>query len=469
MSDHESNGHRDTHVDRRRFLTQGALAGAAVTAPLHALLARAEPSGRPNMERRPSRRDCSPDYGALQPVNDATTGLPLLLLPAGFHYLTYGWAGDPLSDGTPTPAAHDGMAAFRSRGGRVRLVRNHEVGSSEEAFANGLAYDPKAGGGTTTLEFDPRRGRFVGSWPSLSGTVRNCAGGPAPWGAWLTCEETLDEPSEENDLTLKHGYVFEVPVFGGATAEPLNAMGRFVHEAVAVDPHTGIVYETEDSGASGFYRFIPNSRGRLAAGGTLQMLAIAGRPQYDTATGQRQGEQLDAEWVTIDQPDPNLPDEPQVFEQGWAKGGARFARLEGAWYGNGSIFFVSTSGGDVEQGQVWEYEPMSETLRLVFESPSAEVLNAPDNICVSPRGGLVLCEDGGGTEFLHGLTTDGYVFRLAQNNVLLSGERNGISGDFTGAEFAGATFSPDGRWLFFNIQSPGITFAVTGPWRAGAL
>ena len=173
--------------------------------------------------------------------------------------------------------------------------------------------------------------------------------------------------------------------------------------------------------------------------------------------------------MTIDQPDPNLPDEPQVFDQGWAKGGARFARLEGAWYGNGSIFFVSTSGGDAEEGQVWEYEPMSETLRLVFESPSAEVLNAPVNICVSPRGGLVLCEDGGGTEFLHGLTTAGDVFRFAQNNVILSGERNGISGDFTGAEFAGATFSPDGRWLFFNIQSPGITFAVTGPWRAGAL
>jgi secreted PhoX family phosphatase len=105
----------------------------------------------------------------------------------------------------------------------------------------------------------------------------------------------------------------------------------------------------------------------------------------------------------------------------------------------------------------------------VFESPSAEVLNAPDNLCVSPRGGLVLCEDGSGQEFVHGLTTDGQIFRFAQNNVVLDGERNGIAGDFTGSEFAGATYSPDGHWLFFNIQSPGISFAVTGPWGSGAL
>jgi len=189
-----------------------------------------------------------------------------------------------------------------------------------------------------------------------------------------------------------------------------------------------------------------------------------GKPAYNTSLGQVQDEPLDAVWVTINAPDPAVPTGlTSVFAQGTAKGGAAFARLEGAWYGRGKIFFTSTNGGNAGQGQVWEYEPSSETLRLVFESPASEVLNSPDNITVSPRGGLVLCEDGGGSEFLHGLTVDGEIFRFAQNNVVLNGERNAIIGDFRGSEFAGATYSPDGKWLFCNIQTPGITFAVTGP------
>ena len=108
-------------------------------------------------------------------------------------------------------------------------------------------------------------------------------------------------------------------------------------------------------------------------------------------------------------------------------------------------------------------------LRLVFESPGADLLVMPDNLVVSPRGGLVLCEDGGANPCMHGLTRDGKIVRFARNNTVLSGERSGIAGDFRSREFAGATFSPDGRWLFVNMQSPGITYAITGPWERGIL
>ena len=110
--------------------------------------------------------------------------------------------------------------------------------------------------------------------------------------------------------------------------------------------------------------------------------------------------------------------------------------------------------------------PVNETLKLTFASPDASVLNAPDNMCVSPRGGLVLCEDGGGEEFVHGLTTEGEIFKLVKNSAVLDEDYNEFvpADDYSGSEFAGSVFSPDGKWLFLNIQNPGITFAMTGPW-----
>jgi hypothetical protein len=411
-------------------------------------------------------------YGPLLAVKDETTGVPLLQLPEGFRYLSFGWTGDAMEDGSTTPGAHDGMAAFAA-GGRVRLVRNHEL-TRGPAFLPALSYDPAAGGGTTTLDFDAAAGRWLGSRASLAGTMRNCAGGPTPWGSWLTCEETLADETSAEGYTKPHGYVFEVPADGKATCEPLGAMGRLVHEATAIDPATGIVYETEDARRAGLYRFVPASRGNLARGGRLEMLALAGRPAFDTRTGQRSGAEYPVAWVSIDEPErahevPSAASGGGVRAQGEARGGAIFSRLEGAWAGADRIFFTATSGGDAEMGQVWELDPARNTLRLVFESPGADVLNMPDNCCVSPRGGLVLCEDGTANPCVHGLTRNGRIFRFARNNAVLAGERNGITGDFRGSELAGATFSPDGRWLFFNMQSPGLTVAITGPWGEGLL
>lgn len=446
---------------RRAFLRgAAAVAGGLAAAPLEALAARSASAESPKLA-------VSPDYGPLQPTRDLTTGLELLMLPRGFEYLSFGWSGDVMRDGVATPRAHDGMAAFVGVD-RTVLVRNHEVGAYSGRFAE-PAYDPMAGGGTTTLVFDPDAGEFVESRASLSGTIRNCAGGPTPWSSWLTCEETTDVNSTNQ---LRHGYVFEVPASGPGDPAPIKAMGRFAHEAVAVDPATGWVYETEDATPAGFYRYRPHVAGHLAAGGELEMLVINGGP-YDTRNDGTGTTYLSTSWVPIADPDPAPP--TPMSAQGFAQGGAVFARLEGAWYAEGKVYVVSTSGGPVRQGQVFEYTPATGAMRVLFASPAAAVLNNPDNICVSPRGGIVLCEDGSGVEYLHGLTPAGEIFPFAANNVVIpSGGLPGrpaiAPGDYRGSEWCGSTFEPrNGNWLFVNIQTPGITFAITGPWRRGAL
>jgi len=450
-------------LGRRGLLRAGAGAAAlAALGPLEALGARS--AGAAPLTKQPS----SADYGALRPVKDQTTGLELLALPKGFEYLSYGWTGDVMANGNPTPGNHDGMGAFRRTDGKVAIVRNHERSGYAGAFTT-PAYDANAAGGTTTLTFDADAGAFLETVPSLGGTIRNCAGGTTPWGSWLTCEET----SEVGPDGTRHGYVFEVPHDGVGTGVALTAMGRFSHEATCMDPSTGIVYLTEDATPSGLYRFLPDSPGDLTAGGRLQMMEIEnGGVSYSTYTDPT-GTEYRTDWVDIDNPD-FAPGELRLAIQGQLKGGAVFRRLEGAWWGNERAYFVSTNGGPAGQGQVFEYDPRSEYMRVLIASPSAGVLNNPDNLCVSPRGGIVLCEDGDGLEYLHGLTTDGAVFPFALNNVVIpAGGVPGKSvnpGTYTGSEWAGSVFEPkNGNWLFANLQSPGITFAITGSWRRGSL
>lgn len=414
-------------------------------------------------------------YGPLKPAKTKNTGEQILSLPDGFQYTVFGKTGDKMADGRITPPAHDGMAAF-TVDGKVRLIRNHEVrarkGEPLKAIgAKNHSYDPTAGGGTTTLIVDPTTRELTKDFVSLSGTIVNCAGGPTPWGTWISCEETtvgthVGQVYHKDTDVLKfdkdHGYNFEVSVLADGTtkAVPLKAMGRFVHEAIAVDPVTGIVYQTEDVGTAGFYRYIPNKPTKLADGGKLEMMKVVGKDGLDTRRDMKAGDVMQCQWVEIKDVDPKNATEDQlaVFKQGKAEGAATFGRLEGCWYGNGHIYLNSTDGGNAKLGQIWRYTPKGNggELVLLFESPSADVLDAPDNLCVSPRGGLAICEDGGGTQFVRGLTPDGRIFSFAQN----------VMND---SEFAGSCFSPDGQTLFVNIQTPGLTLAIWGPWERGGL
>ena len=471
-------------LSRRRFIASGAAtaAGLAAAGPFQGFVAHA---ARPSAHRR------GPGYGPLAPVHDLFDGEVRLELPPGFKYRSFHHTGEVLSDGVTLPPRHDGMAAFRGRNGKSVIVRNHEINGPGVALGgNGPVYDPKTLGGTVTVVVDGH-GRVVSGSDrvSLRGSQMNCAGGRTPWGSWLSCEETVNGNDVGPDFTgapntglLKHGYMFEVPIDGLSNAVPVKGVGRFAHEAAAVTPSGRSVYLTEDNFnfASGLYRYLPPrpgwSRKRILDGGVLQMLKVRGVDNADLSVGQAPGARYDVEWVTIDDPDPTFAPGTTndqaivaVGDQGRALGAAIFSRLEGIYYSYGTMFFTSTQGGAVVGpppagfgdgfGQVWAYDVFRRKLRIVYESPGQGILDLPDNVVVSRRGSLVLCEDGSDDNFLRGLTQDGELFDFARN------------ADVTqpGQEFAGATFSADGETLFANIQSSsGYSLAIWGPWHSGA-
>jgi secreted PhoX family phosphatase len=421
-------------------------------------------------------------YGDLVPTATKNTGETFLALPKGFEYNVIGKVKSVMSDGRETPGRHDGQWTFKV-GRELRIVRNHEVSNNSLPVPNsgiglGDHYDETCGGGTTTLVIDPKTRSLVRDFVSLSGTLINCSGGPTPWNSWISCEETtlgqtartLSNGQKRGGYPKPHGYCFEVPASANNNLAPvpLKAMGRFTHETVAVDKRTGVVYETEDYNPSGLYRFIPNRNKRLAQGGTLQMLAIEGKPEYDTRTGQKQGAVLPAIWVTIYNPDPAEADvDPSaVHKQGQAKGGAMFNRLEGSCIDHdGNVYFDATSGGDVKGGQIWRYEPAGRdrgNLRLLFESPSREVLDMPDNMSLMPKSKLLfICEDsnyvgetGTADNFVRILTPQGRIANFAKN----------IVPGLEHTEFAGSCFSRDGEIFFLNLYNVGATFAIWGDW-----
>ncbi|MDZ8223123.1 alkaline phosphatase PhoX [Nostoc sp. ChiVER01] len=434
-----------TFSRRKFFAIAGTTAvGTLMVSPLEGLLA-----------RKAFGKKLGRGYGELFPGADG-----ILEVPRGFQYRVISRTGTPMSDGNLEPSNHDGMAAFPGPQNTTILIRNHELSNSSGTRVPGVEvpnpYDPICRGGTTTLVVGPDR-ELIKQFSSLGGTIRNCAGGRTPWGSWISCEEDTTRPSASNGVKKLHGYNFEVPASATSPVDPvpLVAMGRFNHEAVAVDPKTGYVYQTEDRGDSLFYRFIPTVPGQLKEGGILQALKIIGRPGVNTKTGFVVGQKLAVDWVNI--PDPNPITTDNVRVQGFNLGAAQFSRGEGIYYddnnGKGEFYFTATDGGPVGGGQVWRYIPGEEKIELFVESESKNELDMPDNIVVAPFGDLILCEDGDGDNFLIGVTPSGEIYKFARN-ALETGE------------FAGACFSPDGRTLFVNIQTPGITLAIWGPWNS---
>ena len=454
----------DTTTDRRTFMRRGAMGAGALWA-----LSLGEFMERGTLH---AAQVTSP-YGPISPKVDETTGLALLQLPQGFRYMSYSWTGDKLRGGIPCPNLHDGMAVVDAVGnsGKLILVRNHEGAAGVPYLSRpSITYAGDGAGGTTNLVFDTKKGKWEDAWATLAGTIRNCAGGVTPWGTWITGEETGD---------AGHGWQFEVGKEVGDPL-PLRDMGRFSHEACMIDPYTGYVYETEDANDCGFYKFVPYVPGQLAKGGELYMLKVKGSAsQADLRWVSQVGQTWDVEWVRINDPEAKTM---STYGQGAAQGGARFRRLEGAWWGTTRGYFLATDGGtttpaaSVGEGQVFEYNPFAETIKLIYNSTAAADCENPDNINVTPRGGLLLCEDNSGAtsndgERLLGLRLNGGIYTFAKNNIVLQSAYNSVvgAGDYRQNEWAGACYSPDGKWLFVNIQTPGVTFAITGPWELGEL
>lgn len=458
-------------MDRRQFLKSSAAATAAFSGL--ALI-----SGCASADR------------AIQvaPINLVPDPNGLLDLPEGFSYTVVSTEGEMMSDGLLTPGDFDGMAAFDMPDG-LTLVRNHELsprqmgrsahvrdGASIGETDISRFYDPANDGsglpgGTTTLVLDPDTLEIRRQFLSLAGTHNNCAGGPTPWGSWLTCEETTDRADE--NLARDHGYVFEVPADARelVQAQAITEMGRFRHEAVAIDPSTGIVYLTEDAyNTSLFYRFIPAQPGNLVAGGRLQCLKIRGVHGLDTrnweSTGISMGDSLAVEWMDV--VDPHNP-EGDLAERHVAAGAAHFTRGEGIWFGDNELYFTCTDGGNARVGQIFRYIPSRfegqagesgapGRLELFIESPGRDVMDYCDNICIAPWGDLIVAEDGQGDQYIRGVTPAGRIYTIA---------RNAFSVDDRYSEFCGPCFSPDGNILFLNVQSePSRTFAIRGPWQS---
>jgi len=436
-----------------------------------------------------SKSDRQPVRGFGEIVSDAKQ---ILDLPAGFRYQVVSVQGQLMEDGLKVPGWPDGMHAFMLDKHRVVIMCNHELmitqaglsawkgaaNSNPQMLEAAYDYYPQdriAPGGVRRLIYNLKTRQLEKQHLALCSTLRNCSGGSTPWNSWISCEESVTSAGN-NGLKHSHGYCFEVPAMGTGLqkAIPLTAMGRFNHEAAAVDPSTGIVYLTEDRGDSLFYRFIPRETGKLSSGGKLQALALQAS-QQSISMGNRGevifpvNESQTVRWITLSDVESPADD---LRYQGQQEGATRFIRGEGMVVetdkqsGQSRIWIMCTAGGKSGLGQIFYYQPspyegafreaqQPGTLTLFSEPNNPQLLRNGDNLALMPNGDLLVCEDHQQIQRLIGVTTSGEYYVVARNP-------RGAS------EFTGATFSPDGSTLFVNLQQQGGTVAITGPWNRKA-